>query len=166
MHVFVWNTSKIGKNTNRFLKNPAKRPKLYLTTPPKTKFYRDVYSFSSKCGWSKNIKNQKLKNLKIHVYKTNKTSTQSRKKTNRFSKNLIKQTGFLPYNTPLKCTYPGTFIQIPQKVAGDFFETSQNLKNLKIPKIKNPKIRKSKNPKIRKSENPKIRKSENPTNVR
>ena len=57
--------------------------------------------------------------------------------TNRFSKNLIKQTRFLPYNTPLKCTYPGTFIQIPLKVVGDFFEKSQNLKNLKIQKSKN-----------------------------
>ena len=42
---------KTEKNTNRFLKNPAKRPKLFLTTPPKTKLYRDVYSFSSKSGW-------------------------------------------------------------------------------------------------------------------
>ena len=69
---------KTKKNTNRFLKNPAKRPKLYLTTPPKTKFYRDVYSFSSKSGWSTNLKNQKLKNPKIHVYKTIKTSTKDR----------------------------------------------------------------------------------------
>ena len=43
---------KTGEKNNRFLKNPAKRPKLFLTTPPKTKFYRDVYSFSSKSGWS------------------------------------------------------------------------------------------------------------------
>ena len=124
------------------MKNPAKHPKLFLTTSPKTKFYRDVYSFSSKSGWSTNLKNPKLKNPKIHVYKTNNTSTQNRNKTNRFSNNLIKQTGLLPYNTPLKCTYPGTFIQIPQKVVGHFFEKTQNLKNLKIQKFKNPKIRK------------------------
>ena len=47
-------------------------------------------------------------------------------KTNRCSKNLIKQTGFLPYNTPLKCTYPGTFIQIPLKVVGHFFEQTKH----------------------------------------
>ena len=68
------------KKNNRFLKNPAKRPKLYLTTLPKTEFTRDVYSFSFKSGWSKNLKNQKLKNPKIHVYKTIKTSANNRKK--------------------------------------------------------------------------------------
>ena len=69
------NACFFNKNNNRFSKNPVKRPKLYLTTPPKTKFYRDVYSSSSKSGWSKNLKNQQLKNPKIHVYKTIKTST-------------------------------------------------------------------------------------------
>ena len=43
---------KYGKNTNRFLKNPAKRPKICVTIGSKTKFYRDVYSFSSKSGYS------------------------------------------------------------------------------------------------------------------
>ena len=57
----------------------------------------------------------------VHVYKTNKTSAKNRKKNNRFSKDLIKQTGLLPYNTPLKCTYPGTFSQISQKVVGHLF---------------------------------------------
>ena len=42
---------KAEKN-NRFLKNPAKRPKICVTIGSKTKFYRDVYSFSSKSGYS------------------------------------------------------------------------------------------------------------------
>ena len=59
------------------------------------------------------------------------------KNNNRYSKNLINQTGLLPYNPPLKCTYPGTFIRIPQKVVGHFFENTQITKNSKS---KNPKI--------------------------
>ena len=71
------------------------------------------------------VKISKTKNLKTRTYtfiKQSKLVPKTETKTNRFSKNLIKQTGLLPYNTPLKCTYPGTFIQIPQKVVGDLFE--------------------------------------------
>ena len=70
--------------------------------------------------------------------------------TNRFSTNLAERPGFLPYNTPLNDTYPGTFIQIPQKVVGHFFD------KLKIQKLQNPKIQKLENPKIQKSEKLKI----------
>ena len=41
-----------GKKTNRFLKNPAKRPKICVTIGSKTKLFRDVCSFSSKSGYS------------------------------------------------------------------------------------------------------------------
>ena len=109
-----------------------------------------------------NLKNQKLKKPKIHVYKTNKTSTQRRKKTTRFSKNPIKKTGLLPYNTPLKCTYPGTFIQIPLKVVGHIFEQTLNLKNLKIQKFKNSKVQKFKDSKIQKFKKSKIQRFANP----
>ena len=64
--------------------------------------------------------------------KRTKLVSKTEKKNKRFSKNPIKQTGCLPYNTPLKFTYPGTFIQIPLKVVGHFFEKTRNLKNLKI----------------------------------
>ena len=57
--------------------------------------------------------------------KQSKLVPKTEKQTNRFSKNLIKQTGILPYNTPLKCTYPGTFIQIPLKVVGHIFEKNK-----------------------------------------
>ena len=64
--------------------------------------------------------------------KQSKLLPKTEKQNNRFSKNLIKQTKLLPYNPPLKCTFPGTFIQIPLKVVGHFFEKTKNLKNLKI----------------------------------
>ena len=152
--IFFEKLQKSEKTTNRFWKNSAKRPKLYLTIPPKTKFYRDVYSFSSKSGWSKISKTKNLKTQKCMFIKRTKLVPKTEQQTNRFSKNSIKQTGLLPYNTPLKCTYPGTFIQIPKKVAGHFFEKSQKPK---IQKSKNSKVRKSENPKIGKFENPKIR---------
>ena len=44
----------------------------------------------------------------------------------------------MPYNTPLKCTYPGTFIQIPLKVVGHFFEKTKKTKQ--ILKSRNSKI--------------------------
>ena len=57
------------------------------------------------------------------------------KQTNRFPKNLAERPGFLPYNTPLNDTYPGTCIQIPLKVVGI------GSKNIKIQKSPNLKIR-------------------------
>ena len=78
------------------------------------------------------LKNQQLKNPKIHVYKTNKTSTQHRKKNQPLFEASNKTNMIVALEYSLKCTYPGTFIQIPLKVVGDLFEKNSTLTNLKI----------------------------------
>ena len=100
------------------------------------------------CSFQLFEKNEVGKSQVWYIYNTRKKTANLWKQNNRFSKNPAERPELLPYNTPLNDTYPGTFIQIPQKVVGIFFETYQNpkIKNLKIPKLENLKIQKCENP--------------------
>ena len=101
-------------NTNRFLKNPAKRPKICVTIGSKTKFYRDVYSFSSKSGYSyfldmymkkyeqngaTHIGKSMVKLQKRMFIKQTKLVPTSEKITNRFSKNPVKRPGICRFDS-------------------------------------------------------------------
>ena len=88
---------------------------------------------------------------KIHIYKTSKTSTRNRQKTNRFSKNSVERPGICPCRYKI-CKNLGTFIRTSQKVVGSnlqkwlvtFSEKNSNFKRSQSPKT--PKNHFSKNP--------------------
>ena len=122
MHDLIWKTTKNGEKKQPLFEESCQTSEVVPNNPSQDEILPGrLFIFLQK--WLvKNLKYQKLKTPTIHVYKPSKLVPKTEKKTNRFSKNPIKQTGFLPYNTPLKCTYPGTFIQIPLKVVGHFFE--------------------------------------------
>ena len=144
---------KTEKTTNRFLKNPAKRPKLYMTTPPKTKFYWDVYLLSSKSDYSYFLDmymkeyeqngattiGQSMVNLQTHMFiKQSKLVPKTEKQNNSFSKNPIKRPGICRCRYKI-CKNLGTF----QKLKLKKHIKIQQIKILKIQKLKNPKIPKS-----------------------
>ena len=88
----------------------------------------------------------------MHVYNTNKTSTQNRKKNQPFFEESDKINRIVALQYPPK-------VHLSRDVYSNSFKSgwSHFRKNLKPKKSQNPKIQKSENPKIGKAGNPNIR---------
>ena len=102
------------------------------------------------------IKNQKLKNPKIHVYKTNRTSTQHRKQNQPLFEESDKINMIIALQYPPKVNLSRDVYSNSSKSGWSHFR-----KNLKSKKNQNPKIPKFKNPKVQKFKNSKIGKIKN-----